>query len=1213
MLSANRYRLRSRIITTLILISLLYVVSNHKIQTTNYSIIDIMEDNQQQILPDSAVIKAASYIIHTSIFIDSDDDFITYGFNGTGSWTNPYIIENYNITTTDSCGIEIIEVSKSFVIQNCYIRASNYGILISNIFTNFSLNSNDCSDHSNSGIYTDSFSHTSKIENNICNNNSEGIRVITYQGIISNNTCNDNTNQGIYIESSLAVTISNNTCSSNDIGIYSFIDDSSNFINNLCTNNSIGLQVMSSQSSIISDHTLTNNSNYGLYLNSSETSAIESNTITNSHTGLHLSYHNYTTIMNNNISNHFNGMEIRYSHHNTITKNEFTNCGNLGCLIQVSSSYNIFVLNNFITNLGFAILMNNDTTTIQNAIHHNNFIDNNLGFIQCCEDGSNIWFESSTSEGNYWSDWTEGVYVIDGVSSSMDMFPLSSPIDIYLTDTDNDGMDDNWELANGLNPLVDDSALDLDTDGLTNLQEYLLGTYPNDNDSDSDGLLDGDEVNIYNTNPLTTDTDADSMPDGWEVANGLNPLVDDSNLDPDSDDLQNLGEFLWGTDPNDSDSDSDGLQDFYEINFYFTNPTNPDTDGDGLGDGDEVNIHFTDPNNNDTDSDNLDDYAEIYTFFTDPLNSDSDSDGLSDYSEVHTYSTNPLDSDSDDDGYLDGWEVLAGTDPKDENSVPSYVDLDGDNMDDFWEMSYGLNTSIDDSAMDLDSDGLTNLEEYQHSTNPNSSDSDSDGLNDGEEVNTYLTDPNDSDTDSDGLSDGDEVNLYETSPINSDTDGDGLTDSDEISIYSTDPTDSDSDNDDLTDYQEIFITFTQPNSADSDSDGLNDGEEVNTYLTDPNDSDTDSDGLSDGDEVNFYLTNPTDPDTDGDGRDDGWEIQNDQNPISFDNYLNTFEIILYYAILPLIVLSLVTLAVVSLTRSRKRRVALRRAFVNIQRNYDKLISKEFKVIFTNISTIFDLTSSIDRINQFTISLSDLTKNLNLINSSKEILRKSEIDIYEGVLHSTKTFFEDKYKNTILETINLITIENLDTFTNDLLSGLAHNWSEKGFIPVSFSYDKLVSFLSNARESGKYIDPLIESRTGSAYTVGSSIVSLAENKSVLVQDYSKKTKTIVDELTPIFNNPEINDQKLDRLSKIKETYSKIEITKLKPLVEFEDKGALKAWLSIYSLEYPHRIEGDEIIFEARVEGVKMKDDMTTAIDELLSEFSNWEETGKGKKA
>ncbi len=60
-------------------------------------------------------------------------------------------------------------------------------------------------------------------------------------------------------------------------------------------------------------------------------------------------------------------------------------------------------------------------------------------------------------------------------------------------DWDADGMPDDWEIAHGLNPWVDDADIDSDGDGLSNIEEYERSTDPFNPDSDGDGILDGDE------------------------------------------------------------------------------------------------------------------------------------------------------------------------------------------------------------------------------------------------------------------------------------------------------------------------------------------------------------------------------------------------------------------------------------------------------------------------------------------------------------------------------------------------------------------------------------------------------------------------------------------------------------------------------------------------------------------------------------------------
>ena len=61
------------------------------------------------------------------------------------------------------------------------------------------------------------------------------------------------------------------------------------------------------------------------------------------------------------------------------------------------------------------------------------------------------------------------------------------------SDDDNDGMPDKFENTYNLNPLVNDANLDPDDDGLTNIEEFRAKTDPNDEDTDNDGILDGDE------------------------------------------------------------------------------------------------------------------------------------------------------------------------------------------------------------------------------------------------------------------------------------------------------------------------------------------------------------------------------------------------------------------------------------------------------------------------------------------------------------------------------------------------------------------------------------------------------------------------------------------------------------------------------------------------------------------------------------------------
>ncbi|MDA7917635.1 LamG domain-containing protein [bacterium] len=239
------------------------------------------------------------------------------------------------------------------------------------------------------------------------------------------------------------------------------------------------------------------------------------------------------------------------------------------------------------------------------------------------------------------------------VTSSMNSGP-ETPLD-FDSDGDGDGMPDAFENLYAFLDSADssDAALDEDNDGLTNLEEFQEDTIPDDEDSDDDGLTDGEEVNTHGTNPNKTDSDDDGLSDGEEV-NTTNTL------------------------PLNEDTDDDGITDGYESQYVFLDPNTPgdaslDEDSDTLSNLQEFQVG-TAPDDDDTDDDGLSDGEEVNTTNTLPLDADSDDDGLSDGDEVNTTNTLPLDADSDDDGINDGPEVFAGTDPlQSEATTPTPV------------------------------------------------------------------------------------------------------------------------------------------------------------------------------------------------------------------------------------------------------------------------------------------------------------------------------------------------------------------------------------------------------------------------------------------------------------------------------------------------------------------------------------------------------------
>lgn len=417
-------------------------------------------------------------------------------------------------------------------------------------------------------------------------------------------------------------------------------------------------------------------------------------------------------------------------------------------------------------------------------------------------------------------------------------------------------------------------SIDTDHDGIRDTWE--LRYFPNldqtfSDDPDGDGLSNTQELAL-GFNPTvsntTTDTDGDGMLDTWELNNALNPNdIGDGGADDDQDGLTNLQEYQAETNPHDYDTDNDFLPDGWEIDRFlnFNQTGLADPDGDGLPNQLEYALGF------------------------DPQN-------------AATNGTADASKDRDGDGMPDAWEASFGR-----------FEWDPDLQHHVFHCLIDWNQA--DSGADPDSDGLTNLQEYQAATNPADYDTDDDWLPDVWEIQHFsnLSQAADGDPDGDGIHNWveyilgfDPMDLATggTPDSTKDTDEDGMPDAWEawfgqfkwdaslernvfhqLTDWNLADDEADPDGDNLTNIEE-YEGGTDPGNSDADvdtdNDSLPDSWEIQYFsnLSEAAEGDPDGDGVPNWVEyvLSFDPLNPeTDGtpdaarDTDGDGMPDAWE------------------------------------------------------------------------------------------------------------------------------------------------------------------------------------------------------------------------------------------------------------------------------------------------------------------------------------------------------
>lgn len=313
-------------------------------------------------------------------------------------------------------------------------------------------------------------------------------------------------------------------------------------------------------------------------------------------------------------------------------------------------------------------------------------------------------------------------------------------------DADDDGLPDEWETANGVSPATGlgkhGQYGDLDNDGITNFDEFVLGSNPASKDALPDGLTCERWLNISGnrvTDLTLNRTRFLSQPDERTHVAGI-----DSNNTGDNFAGRyrgfvtapvSGGYTFWIAGDDEAElwiADGSVRKEFGNQSVSLTNRY-----------GKQRIAHVQDARfgANFTADEDFDRYA--------PQRSRTVTlaAGESYYIEVLHKEGGGVDH------VAVAWQPPGGIRsiiPPSAfiSDIPEDDDLDDDNLPDAWEMQYGLNPADngitearDGQYGDWDGDGLTNLEEYQLGTDPKNSDTDGDTMSDKDERDYYHSDP----------------------------------------------------------------------------------------------------------------------------------------------------------------------------------------------------------------------------------------------------------------------------------------------------------------------------------------------------------------------------------------------------------------------------------------------------------------------------------------
>ncbi|MFX1499735.1 MAG: nitrous oxide reductase family maturation protein NosD [Promethearchaeota archaeon] len=398
--------------------------------------------------------------------------------SGSGTWTDPYVIEN---VTIDGQGlgncIAIMRSDAYFVIRNCSLYNSGLESFCSGLNLWLVDNGkiiNITSNDNNLGMYLSSCSNLTLSDNTV-SNNFRGIslsdcnsitligNVMNYCGIdlwgfptdLTSHVIDDtnlvNSKPVYYYVNKMGLRPSNFT----NAGQIILINCSNSIITEFnLPNGTVGISLHYSNNNTLSSNILKNNNEYGIYLRYSNNNTLLGNNASSNYYGIYLRYSDNNTLLLNNASNNYHGIELTFSNDNTLSGNiakyniygidlslsdnntlsgNLANNNNVSGIVLERSNNNTLMGNIANNNNDYGILAYDNKNNIisRNTVNYNNYgitlenSNNNLYFKNIAnnndQDGMNLWMSHNNifMENNASYNYGCGIDLHDGNNNTL--------------------------------------------------------------------------------------------------------------------------------------------------------------------------------------------------------------------------------------------------------------------------------------------------------------------------------------------------------------------------------------------------------------------------------------------------------------------------------------------------------------------------------------------------------------------------------------------------------------------------------------------------------------------------------------------------------------------------------------------------------------------------------------------------------------------------